>query len=69
MIMEIIKRIKARTPRKNKTKGKVLTALGTACGVILAAGVIANPIGIAALTVGAIVFGSGAVYNAQKVQK
>lgn len=67
--MGIIDRIKARTPRKNKNAGKVLTALGTACAVVLTTGLVANPIGITVLAVGAAVFGGGAVYHAQKVQK
>jgi len=66
--MKLIDRIKSKTPRRNKRIGKPLGVLGTVCGAILATGLVVNPIGLVALTVGAIVFGGGAVYNAQKVE-
>jgi len=67
--MKIIERIKARTPRKDKKNGQLATVIGATCATILSLGLVANPIGIVALTVGSIVFGGKAFYHAQKVQK
>jgi len=67
--MNIVERIKAKTPRKDKNKGQLATTIGTVCGAILATGLVVNPFGIIALVVGATAFGAKAVYHAQKVQK
>lgn len=64
--MKLIERIKRRTPINDKRKGKIATAIGIACATILTLGVVTAPIGIALLSVGAAVFGSKAVYHAQK---
>jgi hypothetical protein len=67
--MNLIERIKKRTPRKDRIKGQIATTIGTICGAILATGLIINPVGILCLTVGAVVFGGKAIYHAQKVVK
>jgi hypothetical protein len=61
--MGLFKKLKSKTPKKDKVKGQVATTIGTVCGAILATGLVANPIGVIALTVGAIVFGGKAVYH------
>lgn len=65
----LIKRIFSETPKKNKDKRNGLAVLGTVCGAILTTGLVANPVGIIALTVGTVVCGSGVVYHAQKVEE
>lgn len=67
--MNLVERIKAKTPRKHKINGKLSTVLGTVCASVLATGLVVNPIGVIALTVGSVVFGGNAIYHAQKVQK
>jgi len=67
--MNILERIKEVTPQKDKRKGKIATAIGVACGAVLATGLVVNPIGIIALTVGAAIFGGKALFHAQKVVK
>ena len=66
--MGMIERILEKTPRKDKRRGKIATVIGTACGAVLATGLVLNPIGIIALTIGAVVFGGKAVYHAQKTE-
>tara|TARA_R110000868_G_C10844017_1_gene760293 strand:+ start:360 stop:563 length:204 start_codon:yes stop_codon:yes gene_type:complete len=67
--MNLIERIKKRTPRKDRIKGQIATTIGSICGAVLATGLIVNPIGILCLTVGTIIFGGKALYHAQKVVK
>lgn len=67
--MNMIERIKKRTPRKDRIKGQISTTIGSICGAVLATGLIVNPIGILCLTVGTIIFGGKALYHAQKVVK
>jgi hypothetical protein len=67
--MNMIERIKKRTPRKDRIKGQIATTIGSICGAVLATGLIVNPIGILCLTVGTIIFGGKALYHAQKVVK
>lgn len=64
--MNIIERIKAKTPVHHKRAGINSTLLGTICAGVLATGVVVNPIGIVALTIGSIVFGGKALFHAQK---
>lgn len=64
--MNIIERIKAKTPVHHKRAGINATMIGTVCAGVLATGVVTNPIGIVALTVGSIVFGGKALFHAQK---
>jgi len=67
--MNMIERIKKRTPRKDRIKGQIATTIGSICGAVLATGLIVNPVGILCLTVGTIIFGGKALYHAQKVVK
>jgi len=67
--MNIIERIKTRTPLSDRKKGKIATAIGLACATILTLGVVTAPLGIALLSVGAAVFGGKAVFHAQKTIK
>lgn len=67
--MNIIERIKSKTPRKDKRDGKIATTIGTVCAAVLATGLVANPIGVIALVIGATAFGAKAVFHAQKVQR
>jgi len=66
--MSLIDRIKEKSSRKNRIKGQVKTVLGTACMVALTMGLVTNPLGIFALTVGALAFGGSAAMNAIKVE-
>lgn len=67
--MGLINRILEKTPKRDKNKGKIATAIGAACGAVLATGLILNPFGIIALTIGAVIFGGKAVYHAQKTEE
>lgn len=67
--MNIVDRIKAKTPRKHKLNGQVSTVIGTVCASVLATGLVVNPIGVITLTVGSVLFGGKALYHASKVQK
>jgi hypothetical protein len=45
--MNLIERIKNRTPLSDRKKGKIATAIGVACATILTLGVVTAPLGIA----------------------
>lgn len=66
--MKIIERIKAKTSKDNRVKGQVKTTVGLICVTILSAGIVTNPIGITALTVGTIICGVSAGQHALKVE-
>jgi len=66
--MNIIERIKSKTPVHHKRAGINSTMLGSVCAGVLATGLVTNPIGIVALTIGSIVFGGKALFHAQKTQ-
>jgi len=66
--MNIIERIKSKTPVHHKRAGINSTMLGSICAGVLATGLVTNPIGIVALTIGSIVFGSKALFHAQKTE-
>ena len=66
--MKIVDRIRARTSKRNRIKGQITTTLGTVCTVALGLGLVTNPIGIAVLSVGAILFGGDAVKRALKTK-
>ena len=66
--MNILQKIKARTPKRQKIIGKIATVIGTACATVLSLGLVANPIGIVALTVGAVAFGGKALHSAIQVE-
>jgi hypothetical protein len=67
--MRLIDRIRKRTPIKDRRRGRIATTIGTVCAAVLATGLVANPIGIVCLTVGAVVFGGKALFHAQKTVK
>ncbi len=67
--MNLIERLKARTPKKNKLGVKVATVLGAvALGVAESGAVDNRPIIKIALEVLSVKLGAIAVYNAQKVE-
>lgn len=67
--MNLLKRIKAKTPKKDKRDGRIFTIIGAVCGAILTAGVVTAPLGVTLLTIGAVAFGGAALNSAQKVRK
>jgi len=67
--MNIIERIKSKTPKADKKKGQLATTIGTVCAAVLATGLVVNPIGIIALVIGATAFGAKAIFHAQKTDK
>jgi len=69
MIKRFFKRVGSETPPRDKNHGKISTVIGTTCATVLALGLVANPIGMIALAVGATVFGGKAIFHAQKVLK
>jgi len=67
--MNLIERIKARTPKKNKLGVKIATVLGAvALGVAESGAVDNRPVIKIALEVLSVKLGAIAVYNAQKVE-
>jgi len=66
--MNLLERLDAPTPKKNKRLGRIFTAIGVICGTILTAGVVTAPLGVTILTVVAAVSGGVAVFNGQKVE-
>jgi hypothetical protein len=67
--MDLLERLDAPTPKRNKRIGRFFTALGVICGTILTAGVVTAPLGVTILTVVTAVSGGVAVFNGQKVEK
>jgi hypothetical protein len=65
--MDLLERLEAPTPKKNKRIGRIFTAIGVIAGTILSAGVITAPLGVTILTVVTAVSGGIAVFNGQKV--
>jgi hypothetical protein len=65
--MDLLERLEAPTPKKNKRIGRIFTAIGVVAGTILSAGVITAPLGVTILTVVTAVSGGIAVFNGQKV--
>lgn len=59
-------KIIAKTPRKNKVRGQLMTAIGTTAGIVLASGVVTAPLGILALTITAVLTGGMAFNDATK---
>jgi len=64
--MRIIRKIRAKTPQRDKAIGKISTVIGTTCATILALGLVVNPVGLVALTVGSVIFGGKALFHATK---
>ena len=67
--MDLLDRLNAPTPKRNRRIGRIFTALGVICGTILTAGVVTAPLGVTILTVVAAVSGGVAVFNGQKVDE
>jgi hypothetical protein len=66
--MKLIDKIRKETPLKDKIDGIFCTKIGVMCTAVLATGLIVNPVGIIALTIGAVVFSGKAIYHAQKTK-
>ena len=64
--MKFFDKIRKETPLKDKIDGIFCTKIGIICATVLATGLVVNPIGIIALSIGAVVFGGKAVYHAKK---
>jgi hypothetical protein len=68
--MNIFKRIKAKTPKKNKVIGQVTAVLGAVSLAVAESGAVDNrPMLKIGLEVLAVKLGAVSVYNAQKVEK
>jgi hypothetical protein len=65
--MRIIDKINAKSSKENRTIGQVKTTLGAILGAIAVSGLVVNPVGLLALSIGAIVCGVSASKNALKV--
>ena len=67
--MNLIERIKAKTPKKNKLGVKIATVLGAVSLAVAESGLVDNkPVLKIALEVISVKLGAVAVYNAQKVE-
>ena len=68
--MNLIERLKAKTPKKNKLGVKVSTILGAVSLAVAESGIVDNrPVIKIALQVLSLKLGAVAVYNAQKVEE
>jgi NADH:ubiquinone oxidoreductase subunit F (NADH-binding) len=67
--MDLLERLEAPTPKRNKRLGRIFTAIGVIAGTILTAGVVTAPLGITILTIVTAVSGGVAVFNGQKVEE
>ena len=69
MIMNIFQRIKAKTPKRNKKIGKIVTVIGGACLLVAESGQIEHkPTLKLTLNVIGLLCGAKALYHAQKVE-
>ena len=67
--MKFLKRIKGKTPKKNKVIGQVVTVLGAVSLAVAESGLVDNrPLIKIGLEVLSVKLGAVAVYNAQKVE-
>jgi hypothetical protein len=66
--MDLLERLNAPTPKKNKRILRFFATLGFVAGGILTAGVVTAPLGITILTIVTAVSGGVAVFNGQKVE-
>jgi len=66
--MKLIDRIKSKTSKKNRVEGQIKTTVGAILGAIALSGLVVNPVGILALTIGGIICGVSASKNALKVE-
>lgn len=67
--LNLIERIEAPTPKKNKRILRFFATLGFVTGGILSAGIVTAPLGITILTIVTAVSGGVAVFNGQKVDE
>lgn len=67
--MNLYKRIKGKTPPKDKFKGKILTVLSAICLAITTSGLIQDESLLLILEITTILCGGKAFYHAQKVLK
>jgi hypothetical protein len=71
--MKILDKLRAKTPKKDKRIGKLVTALGTGCATTLAVataiGFVFPPTAFLLLTIGSIVLGGEAFRRGMKVEK
>ena len=65
----MIKRIFAKTPKRDKLIRNICSLIGMVCTAIIATGSIVNVTAIVLLTIGATVFSSKALYHAQKIEE
>lgn len=67
--MNLIEKIKAKTPKKNKVIGQVVTVLGAVSLAIAESGIVDHkPLLKIGLEVLSVKLGAAALYNAQKVE-
>lgn len=62
-------KIIAKTPRKNKVRGQLMTAIGTGASIALMSGVVTAPLGVLALAITAVLTGGMAFSDATKTVK
>jgi hypothetical protein len=71
--MDLFKRLKAKTPKRDKRIGRLVTVLGTGCATTLAVataiGFVFPPTAFVLLTIGSIVLGGKALYHGQKTEE
>jgi hypothetical protein len=68
--MKILERIQAKTPRKHKIAGRIVTALSVASLTIAESGLVdAKPLIKIGLQTLSVALGAKSIYHAQKVQK
>jgi hypothetical protein len=65
--LNLWQRIIEKTPKKNKRRGQLMTAIGTAAGIVLASGVVTAPIGVVILSITAALTGGIAFSDATKI--
>lgn len=62
-------KIISKTPRKNKVRGQLMTAIGTGASIALMSGVVTAPLGVLALAITAVLTGGMAFSDATKTVK
>jgi hypothetical protein len=67
--MNLIDRIKRKTPARDKLHGKISTVVGVVCVTLLSLETFEDKTVVALLTVGAVLFGGKSIYHAQKIKK
>lgn len=67
--MNIIDRIRKKTPARDKLHGQISTAIGVICVTLLSLDTFQDKTAVTLLTIGAVLFGGKSIYHAQKVKK